>query len=116
MKKRAIYIAGPMTGIEDYNYPLFNQVAAELRQYGFFVLNPAEALNGDQTLDYHQYMRSAIHLVLQAWALVLLPGWENSRGARLEVLLAQKLGLPISPTQGAREPVPLVVASEGDIL
>jgi hypothetical protein len=32
-----------MTGVEDYNFALFNRVAAELRAQGHVVFNPAEA-------------------------------------------------------------------------
>jgi hypothetical protein len=35
-----LYIAGPMTGIPDSNYPAFNQAEIELRAAGYDVLNP----------------------------------------------------------------------------
>jgi len=31
----SIYLAGPMTGVEDWNHPLFNEVAGALRAEGF---------------------------------------------------------------------------------
>ena len=37
-----VYIAGPMTGLPDFNYPAFNAAAAKLRALGLEVLNPAE--------------------------------------------------------------------------
>jgi hypothetical protein len=92
MKK--VYLAGPMTGIEDYNYPAFHQAAAELRAQGFEVLNPAEHFGGDQSLPYETYMRGAIQAVLEADMIYTLPGWQQSRGARMEMLLAQRLGIP----------------------
>jgi hypothetical protein len=44
MAARAIrvYVAGPMTGIKDFNYPAFNAVAASLREAGYLIENPAE--------------------------------------------------------------------------
>jgi hypothetical protein len=36
------YVAGPMTGIKDFNYPAFNAVAEDLRAQGYEVENPAD--------------------------------------------------------------------------
>ena len=41
-KTEIVYISGPMTGIAEYNFPLFNRVAAQFRADGYSVLNPAE--------------------------------------------------------------------------
>lgn len=41
-----IYIAGPMTGIPDYNRPAFNEYAAKLVEQGHTVLNPATLPDG----------------------------------------------------------------------
>lgn len=87
-----IYIAGPMTGYENFNYDAFNLAAKLWERQGWIVLNPAGQFNGDQDLPYETYMRSAIGLVYEARALALLPKWEDSRGARMEVFIAQKMG------------------------
>ena len=42
MKKQTIYIAGPMTGLPDLNFPTFHTEAARLRSLGHEVINPAE--------------------------------------------------------------------------
>lgn len=39
---RVIYLSGPMKGYPESNYPLFRQVAADLRADGHRVYNPAE--------------------------------------------------------------------------
>ncbi len=41
---------GQSSGVADYNYPLFNKVAALLRAEGFQVFNPAENKDGNQRL------------------------------------------------------------------
>ena len=41
---------GQSSGVVDYNYPLFNKVAALLRAEGFQVFNPAENKDGNQRL------------------------------------------------------------------
>jgi hypothetical protein len=36
------YIAGPMTGLPEFNFPAFHAAAASLRARGFEVENPAQ--------------------------------------------------------------------------
>lgn len=97
-----LYIAGPMSGLPDFNYPAFNAAADELAARGFDVLNPvdAEALNdtgAPQRWDW--YMRHAIRMVLAADGVALLDGWEKSRDAQLEHRIATDLGLTTRPLQ-----------------
>jgi 1-acyl-sn-glycerol-3-phosphate acyltransferase len=92
-----IYVAGPMTGLPEYNYPAFHHAADELKQAGYIVLNPAdnEELNtSGQTQSWNWYIRHALRMLLDADGLALLPEWENSRGAQLEVHLAHAIGMP----------------------
>ena len=37
-----LYLAGPMSGIKDFNFPAFNEAAEHLRKLGYEVFNPAE--------------------------------------------------------------------------
>lgn len=91
-----IYIAGPMTGYLDFNYPAFNAAAEELRLAGYTVLNPVDAEQHNDTgkpQEWDWYMRHTLRMVLAAEGLALLPGWANSKGAALEVHVATALGL-----------------------
>lgn len=88
-----LYLSGPMTGIEKYNHDLFNRVAAEFRMAGFEVCSPSEFFDGDRTKERHEYMREAFKYLLEADTVVILPGWETSKGARLEIMIAQELNL-----------------------
>jgi len=89
---KRVYIAGPMTGLPGYNYPAFNAAAKRLRELGFEVENPAE--NPDPACGtWLGYMRMAIRQLALCDSLVLLPGWQDSRGARIEQQLAAELGL-----------------------
>ena len=90
----AIYIAGPMTGIEEFNYPAFNAAAARLREKGYTVKNPAE-INAERGLTWAEYMRRDIPELLQCDAIYLLPGWEQSKGVMLEWQIAKSLGMHI---------------------
>lgn len=88
-----IYIAGPMTGIPEYNYPEFNAAAAKLRALGHDVCNPAE-LPEPADPTWENWLRQAIQVMLTCQQLVLLPGWHASAGARLEQNLAAQLRMP----------------------
>lgn len=89
------YIAGPMTGYPEFNYPAFHEAAARGRAAGRTILNPAENFAGDQGRGYDEYLRAALAQVLAADSIALLPGWSLSKGARLELHVAQILRLPI---------------------
>ena len=90
-----IYLAGPMRGYPDHNYPLFNEVAAKWRALGFDVVNPAENFGGDQSLPWAMYMRQDIAQLATCDAIALLPGYRSSEGARRELLIAQTIGLGV---------------------
>lgn len=85
-----IYIAGPMTGLPEYNYPAFNAEARVWRCRGFEVENPAE---GPDLPSWAAYMRRALRQLLTCDAICLLPGWTTSKGATVEWLVASVLGL-----------------------
>jgi hypothetical protein len=89
-----IYIAGPMTGYPDFNFPAFHKEAAKLRKKGYTVINPAE-VNPDVTMSWAECMRKDIAELVQCDAIKLLPGWENSKGATLEHHIAERLELKI---------------------
>ena len=93
MKK--MYLSGPMTGIENFNHNLFNNVAEEFRMSDFEVCNPAEFFDGDTTRERKDYMRESIKWLLEADTVVLLPGWMESEGAKLEARIATELDLII---------------------
>ncbi|MEJ5148998.1 DUF4406 domain-containing protein [Comamonas sp. MYb396] len=89
-----IYVAGPMTGLPDFNFPAFNTAANELRAEGWHVENPAEhgILDGAQWSDY---MHTDLQQLSTCCAIYLLPGWSKSRGATLEAHVAQALGMAV---------------------
>lgn len=88
------YLAGPMTGYPDLNFPAFHAAAASLRALGLHVVNPAE-LNPDPGADWKDCMRTDIAELVHCDGIVLLPGWEGSKGAKLERHIAEAFGLII---------------------
>ena len=89
-----IYLSGPMTGLPAFNFPAFNAEAARLRALGYCVVNPAE-INVGADLSWQQCMRADIRALCDCDTLALLPGWQRSSGAHLEMHLAHRLGLDI---------------------
>jgi len=85
------YIAGPMTGLPGHNYASFNAVAVLMRGKNWLIKNPAENFDGDQTRELSEYMTLDLRMVVDTEAIILLPGWRNSEGARLEATVAKRL-------------------------
>lgn len=109
-----IYLAGPMRNIAQFNFPAFHSAAGQLRSGGHEVFSPAEHQEF-AGFDYTGHaagdlaaaeaagfsLREALGADL-AWicaeadAVVLLPGWENSLGARAEAATGHALGLLVT--------------------
>lgn len=93
-----VYISGPMTGIQDFNYPAFHLAEKNLKDAGFEVENPAR--NPDPTpKTWEGFMRLSIKQICECEHVALLPGWEKSRGAVVEVQLAKTLGMTVKPIE-----------------
>ena len=91
---KRIYIAGPMSGLPDFNYPAFHAAAAVLRAQGHHVKNPAE--NPAPTCGTWQgCMRMSLRQLAACDCLCMLPGWRASRSARIEHGLALDLDLEV---------------------
>lgn len=95
-----VYIAGPMTGYAELNFPAFHAAAAALRAAGLEVINPAE-INVDPSMGWSACMRADIVQLVTCDRIHLLPGWSKSEGASLEHYIASKLGLVVTQAEGA---------------
>lgn len=87
-----LYISGPMTGVVEFNFPAFNAAAERLRAAGFKVENPADKgiIEGWLWSDYLKYDLRAL---FDCEGVAMLPDWTKSKGARLEVHVAEELGM-----------------------
>lgn len=92
-----VYIAGPMTGLPDFNYPAFFAAADMLAAAGYEPINPARTEGREDCSTWLDYMRASLHDIATADGIALLPGWGDSRGAVLESHLGRDLGLPVQP-------------------
>lgn len=97
-KPRSIYLAGPMKGYPESNYPLFHRVAATLRAAGHRVYCPAEYPHDGPHDSFplrEAFADYARFICLQADTLVLLTGWQNSLGVSAELALAKNCKIEI---------------------
>lgn len=94
-KLSTIYLSGPMTGMLAFNYPAFNAEAAKLRALGHRVFNPAES-DLPEASTWQEHMREDLQALLGCNRIHLLPGFGTSKGAMLELVVAQALGMTIT--------------------
>lgn len=103
MTIKTCYIAGPMRGYPLYNFPAFDEAAESLREAGWKVVSPAD-LDRDNGFDpeigegpvppLDDCIKRDLKAVLECDAIVLLPGWEKSTGAKAEYEVAKWAGKP----------------------
>lgn len=91
---KVVYVSGPMTGMPELNFPAFHAAAAKLRAQGHDVRNPAE-VGEEPGKTWEDYMRKDLRLLCDCNAIYLLPGWEKSKGAHLELHIAHRLGMEV---------------------
>ena len=95
MNKGKIYIAGPVTGDPDY-MEKFNKAEEKLKNEGWTVINPVKVnanLPDDTTWD--QYLRMGYTMLDICDSILMLHGFENSKGAVRELGYAQEQGITI---------------------
>lgn len=94
-----LYVSGPMTGVPNHNYPLFERVTHALRVVGHEVVSPHEA-DLEEDLPHgesedglsvsdeeYEELLSRDHRIIAEGdfdGIVFLPGWQESGGAGRE--------------------------------
>ena len=115
-KQKAVYVAGPMRGYPQFNFPAFFAAGDKLEKEGWKVFNPAkkdqdqygdglwkENKTGDEaeaSSNVGFSLRDALawdteKICKECDAIAMLPGWEKSNGAKAEWALAVALGLEV---------------------
>jgi hypothetical protein len=101
--RNTVYIAGPMTGYDQYNFPAFDAARDDLTAKGFKVISPADidreigfdpSVGTLDDFDLPAAIRRDVDAILGCDAVVLLPGHETSRGATAERYVAKWAGIP----------------------
>lgn len=93
-----VYIAGPMRGYAELNFPAFLDASHRFRCAGWTVRNPVEigreAFGLDpQAVSPAAFLREDVRILIDCDAIAVLPGWELSTGAKCEAAVARSLGL-----------------------
>lgn len=101
---RTCYIAGPMRGYKDFNFPAFF-TAEEALQNDYNVLNPAKMdkdIKFDETksledngFNLSDAVRRDVDAIIKSDIIFLLDGWDKSTGATTEVAIAKWLNKDI---------------------
>ena len=127
----AWYVAGPMSGIPQFNFPVFDAAAADLRAKGYTIVSPAE-LDSEETRQaalasidgapgtgshmnetWGDFLARDLKLIADVVdGVIVLPGWEKSSGARTETFMAFVAKKPIVyyPTMEPVKPRDLALA------
>jgi hypothetical protein len=108
MKKKSVYIAGPMRGFPKYNFPAFDAAKKKLSPIFKTVISPAD-LDRDagfvlpkgykdwdklpEGFDFEEAQKRDIAAVMKVDAVYMLRGWQWSKGARAEHALAEWRGI-----------------------
>ena len=101
--EKEIYISGPLTDTPDWR-ERFAAAYARLKEAGWGVVhNPVDISDGVDTAwqalgkrpKYADYMRADLAMLIRCGAVYMLEGWESSRGAKLELGVAEALGMDI---------------------
>jgi hypothetical protein len=90
------YLAGPMAGLPKHNYPLFIEATEYLRHRDYDIISPVECINNEGgSISWQDCMRRDLGQLVICNKIFLLPDWQQSRGATLELFISAMLGLSI---------------------
>lgn len=90
-----VYISGPIAHYDlNERKKAFKCIENALLEQGFEPVNP---FNNGVPDDAHwrDHMKADIALLLQCDRIYLMPGWELSKGCKLELDVASSVGIPI---------------------
>jgi hypothetical protein len=97
-----LYLAGPMSGYPQHNWPIFREKAAELRAAGYEVIDASEC-NGPYedavAKGYFECLKTDLRAMLTCEAVALLTHWEESKGANIERQLAMQVGMVVKTVE-----------------
>lgn len=95
-----VYISGPITGTTDF-LERFTEAEKQMRKKGYEVFNPAKlSLALPETAEWEDYMKLSIAMLSCCDTILMLSGWERSRGAIKEYHLAMAADMVILNQHG----------------
>lgn len=88
-----VYIAGPITGTDDYE-ERFNEAEARLKEAGFEPVNPIGP-GLVEGAEYKYYIDRGLRLLMDCDAIAVMDNFETSKGTLLEVQYCKTCGIPV---------------------
>lgn len=110
-----VYLAGPVSGHTDLNRSAFDTAATWVRASGWEPVVPLNTpvhhigtcpdghpleTGAQGTHPRPCWLRAGLQALLACDAIALLPGWQNSAGALLELQVAEACGMPVHHAPG----------------
>src|SRR3990167_8533562 len=93
-----IYLSGPYSGLTDVNIQAAREIAIELWEKVFTVFTPhlnTARMEIDCKASYEQYIIGDLEILWGCDAVVMLPNWKESRGAKIEKGFAEHYGIKV---------------------
>lgn len=89
-----VYLSGGITNNPNY-FEEFKKAEELLSAMGYEVVNPTALDNVAKYFDYAEMMISCLQLLRKCDAIYFLSSWTKSDGAKIEKMIAKKLGIKI---------------------
>lgn len=96
MNKKKVYISGKVTGLPMAQAKrMFSEAEEHINRTGKY--EAVKPLKFDEVPDkpWEYYMRKDIRLLMCCDMICPLPNWADSKGAKLEMHIAQQLGMEV---------------------
>lgn len=108
-KNKVVYISGPISGLANGNFQKFYEAKKKLEKEGYIVLNPHEICKElydkfatikeptkEEIKQHWVYcMKECMKHLMISEIIFLLDNWETSEGSIIELVVAQKIKIPI---------------------
>lgn len=95
-RKSKVYISGPISSLKyEVAKSRFARGAEFATSMGFKAINPMTFGEVDAEKPWEQYMREDIKVLLECDAIMMLEGWRDSRGAKIEKFVAEQMGIDV---------------------
>ncbi len=91
-----VYISGPIAHYDlSERIFAFRKVGEKLRASGYIPVNPFNNGLSQTSTDWRQHMKADMHMLLRCQYIYFMPGWELSKGCKLEFDVATSTGIKV---------------------